>query len=193
MVGVSSKLFISVMATTKRNTNKLSRIISVGEITNECICDAIEIIYEINEEDSKKNSDKREPIKLILNSPGGDIYDGIGLIDVIDTSVTPVHIYVHGQAQSMGFAIATVGHYRYASKRTTFMYHEISWELSREKLQVHEQEVREGKRLWQVYDDIVTTNTKIAQKTLDQVKKQHKEWYMTAEEALELGIIDEII
>lgn len=180
----------------KRNSNKQDRdgrIITLGEITNENICDAIEAIYEVNEEDKNKEASKRVPIKLILNSPGGDVYDGIGLIDVIEQSETPIHIYVHGQAQSMGFAIATSGHYRYAGKRTTFMYHEISWELSREKLQVHEQEVKEGKRLWQLYDSIITTNTKIPIKTLELVKKQQREWYMTAQEALKWGIIDEIL
>lgn len=181
------------MANSKRKSDKQSRIITLGEITNEDICDALEMLYEINSEDKNKEADRREPIKLILNSPGGDVYDGIGLIDAIEQSETPVHIYIHGQAQSMGFAIATCGHYRYASKRTTFMYHEISWETNREKLQYHEQEVEEGKRLWKVYDDIVTANTKITQKKLDQIKRAHKEWYMTAEEALQLGVIDEII
>lgn len=181
------------MANSKRKSDKQSRIITLGEITNENICDALEMLYEINNEDKNKDPDRREPIKLILSSPGGDVYDGIGLIDAIEESETPVHIYIHGQAQSMGFAIATCGHYRYASKRTTFMYHEISWETNREKLQYHEQEVEEGKRLWKVYDDIVTANTKITQKKLDQIKRAHKEWYMTAEEALELGVIDEII
>ena len=82
------------MATTKRNTNKHNRIITLGEVTNEHICDTIEQIYEINNEDKNKEADKREPIKLILNSPGGDVYDGIGLIDVIEQSETPIHIYI---------------------------------------------------------------------------------------------------
>jgi len=181
------------MATTKRNSDKRCRVLVLGEITNENICEAMEAIYEINNEDKNKEADKREPIKLILNSPGGDVYDGIGLIDIIEQSVTPIHIYVHGQAQSMGFAVATCGHYRYASKRTTFMYHEISWEASREKLQYHEQEVKEGKRIWQLYDDIILANTKIPAKTLEQVRKMHTEWYMTAQEALKWGVIDEII
>ena len=182
------------MATTsKRNSNKQSRIITLGEITNENICNAIEAIYEVNNEDKSKEADKREPIKLILNSPGGEVYDGIGIVDVIEQSLTPIHIYVHGQAQSMGFAIATCGHYRYASKRTTFMYHEIAWETHSEKLQFHEQEVKEGRRLWQLYDNIITTNTNIPIKTLELVRKQQKEWYMSAQEALKWGIIDEIL
>ena len=35
------------MATTKRNTNKHNRIITLGEVTNEHICDAIEQIYSL--------------------------------------------------------------------------------------------------------------------------------------------------
>ena len=181
------------MASSKRNSNKQGRIITLGEITNENICDAIEAIYEINNEDRNKEADKREPIKLILNSPGGEVYDGVGIIDVIENSTTPIHIYVHGQAQSMGFAIATSGHYRYASKRTTFTYHEIAWGTAQEKLAYHEQEVTEGKRLWKVYDDIVVANTKIPLKKLQQIRKEHKEWYLTADEALEWGIIDEVL
>lgn len=177
----------------KQNSSKEGRIVTLGEITNENICDALEQIYEINDEDKSKEATRREPIKLILNSPGGDVYDGIGLIDVIEQSLTPIHIYVHGQAQSMGFAIATSGHYRYAGKRTTFMYHEISWETNQEKLAYHEQEVIEGKRLWSVYDSIVVANTKIPLKKLQQIRKEHKEWYLTAQEALQWGIIDEII
>ena len=181
------------MANSKRSSNKQGRIVTLGEITNENVCEAIEAIYEINNEDKNKDADKREPIKLILNSPGGEVYDGIGIVDVIENSTTPIHIYVHGQAQSMGFAIATCGHYRYASKRATFMYHEIAWGTAQEKLTYHEQEVVEGKRLWKVYDDVVVANTNIPLKKLQQIRKEHKEWYLTAEEALEWGIVDEIL
>lgn len=177
----------------QRKLEYLSRVFTLGEITNESACEVIGLIYEVNKEDSNKAQENRDPIQLILNSPGGDVYDGIGIVDAIEQSITPVHLYIHGQAQSMGFAIATCGHYRYASKRVTFMYHEIGWETLREKLHYHEQEVNEGKRLWKLYDDIVTSNTKITQKTLDGIRKQQKEWYITAEQALKLGIVDEII
>ena len=53
-------------------------------------------------------------------------------------------MYIHGQAMSMGFAIATCGDYRYATKRTTFMYHEMSWDTGQEKMKYHEQELKEG-------------------------------------------------
>lgn len=173
--------------------DSINRVFALGEIKNETICELIEFIYIINNDDIKKTHNKRIPIKLILNSSGGSVYDGFALIDVIESSKTPIHIYIHGQAQSMGFAIATCGHKRYASKRATFMYHECSWETGNEKLQSHEQELQEGKRLWGVYDDVIISNTKITRKVLSNVRKQRKEWYITAQDALKLGIIDEII
>lgn len=180
------------MAKIKQQLDKL-RVITLGDINNENVCDIINFIYNINEEDINVATSKRQPIQLIINSPGGTVYDGIGIIDTIETSLTPIYTYVHGQAQSMAFAIATAGHYRYAGKRATFMYHQVSWEMAQEKLIHHEQEVKEGKRLWEVYDEIVLSNTKILPKQLKQIHKERKEWYITSEEALELGIIDEIL
>lgn len=177
----------------QRKQDPLSRIFTLGEIKNETACEIIGLIYEVNEEDKQIPIDKRVPIQLILNSAGGNVYDGMGIIDAIEQSITPIHMIVLGQAQSMGFAIATCGTYRYASKRTTFMYHEIIWSLFDEKMSSHEQELIEGRRLWKIYDEIITTNTNIPEKTLINVRKQRKEWYMTAQEALELGVIDEII
>ena len=181
------------MAKSKQTLDKSSRVITLGDINNDNACSIIDFIYDINDEDCTKETDKRKPIQLIVNSQGGNVYDGIGIVDAIEQSATPIHIYVHGQAQSMAFAIVTAGHYRYAGKRTTFMYHEVSWEMPQEKLRQHEQEVEESKRLWKVYDDIVLNNTKIQPKQLRQIHRERREWYMTAEEALELGVIDEIL
>ena len=60
-------------------------------------------------------------------------------------------------------------------------------------LPTNEKELKEGKRLWKVYDDIVVKNTEIQLKTLQGIRKEQKEWYITAEQALALGIIDEIL
>lgn len=65
--------------------------------------------------------------------------------------------------------------------------------MGNEKLQSHEQEVQEGKRLWDIYDNIIISNTKIDRKVLLNIRKQRREWYITPQEALKLGIIDEIL
>ena len=177
----------------QRKLEYLSRVFTLGEIDSTSACEIIGLIYEVNKEDRNKAEESRDPIQLLVNSAGGSVYDGMAIVDAIEKSVTPVHIYVLGQAMSMAFAIATCGHYRYAAKRATFMYHEVAWETAQEKLKYHEQELREGKRLWKVYDDIITANTEIQLKTLQQVRKEKKEWYLTTLEAKELGIIDEIL
>ena len=181
------------LRTPQRKQEYLSRVITLGEIDNETACEVIGLIHEINNEDKNKASENRDPIKFVLNSPGGTVYDGMGIVDAIENSVTPIHMYIHGQAMSMGFAIATCGDYRCATKRTTFMYHEMSWNTAQEKMKYHEQELKEGKRLWKVYDDIIVENTEVQLKSLQSVRKEQKEWYITAEQALALGIIDEIL
>ena len=177
----------------QRKLEYLSRVFTLGYIDGESACELIGLIYEVNKEDRNKAVENRDPIQLLINSPGGSVYDGMAIVDAIEQSQTPIHMHILGQAQSMAFAIATCGDYRYATKRATFMYHEMAWETAQEKMGYHEQELIEGKRLWKVYDEIVTSNTKVAIKTLQQVRKEKKEWYLTSEEALRLGIIDEIV
>jgi ATP-dependent Clp protease protease subunit len=181
------------MSRSSRKHDPLSRIITLGEINNESACTFLKMLSEIQREDQNKEADKREPIKLMINSMGGAVYEGMGIIDAIETSVTPVHVYVYGMAMSMAFAIAASGHYRYASPRSTFMYHELLWDTSYEKMKYHEQEMKENKRLWKVYDDVILNKTSIPLKTLQKVCERQEDWYMTAQEALKLGVIDEIL
>src|SRR6478752_4915211 len=80
----------------------------------------VEHIMKVNQYDEdrdKKEKDyKRFPIDLIINSNGGSVYDGFGLINVIENSKTPIHTYVYGLAASMSLLIAVSGHKRYAGR-----------------------------------------------------------------------------
>jgi ATP-dependent Clp protease protease subunit len=176
-----------------KHSDYLERIIVLGEVDDENINDTIGQIHEINKEDEKRAVDKREPIQLILNSPGGHVYYGFGMVDAIESSKTPVHILVQGQAMSMALPILCVGHKRSMSKRSTLMYHEISWETGQEKLGYHKQEAKEGERLQKMYDSVITQYTKVTQKKLDEVRSRNQEWYITPDQALKLGFIDSII
>ena len=169
-----------------------NRIITLGDIDEENANDIIQFIHEINYLDAEKTENKREPITIIVNSYGGDIYRGFGVVDAIKDSVTPVHTVCYGAALSMGFIIMASGHKRSASKYSTFMYHEILWSLNEEKLSSHKREVEEGKRIMDIYDSIILECTNLTKKQLDIVKKEYRDWYMSAEDALVYGIIDEI-
>ena len=168
----------------------LSRIMTLGDIETEIVNDIIHSIYEINEEDIKKQT--AEPIKLIINSSGGEIYSGLALIDVIGTSLTPIHTICHGSAMSMGLIVFVAGHNRIASPNATFMYHEAMYGLEG-KTAYHKQEMKEANRIDKICDDYLISKTKLTQKLLDNVKNTQAEWYFDAKIALKYGVVSEII
>jgi len=167
-----------------------SRTITLGEINTEEVNDIIRLIYDINDEDTGKQ--KVEPIRLIINSFGGDVYSGLGLIDVMNCSTTPIYTICHGSAMSMGFQIFIMGHHRIASKNATFMYHESSYPVEG-KVQHHINELHEVKRIEKILDDYTLEKTLIPAKKLKQIKSTHTDWYITAQEALEYGVVDKVI
>jgi ATP-dependent Clp protease protease subunit len=178
------------MASSKRNLPKLSRIITLGEINVESVNDIIEIIYEINEEDVKKTT--VEPIKLIINSFGGELYSGLALIDVMDNSPIPIHTVCHGSAMSMALIVYAAGHHRSASRYATFMYHEASYETNG-KVMFHKQELSEVERTDKICDDYLLSKTKFTNKQLKDFKDRRGEWYFDVKTAHKYGLVDEIL
>jgi len=168
----------------------LSRIMTLGDIETEIVNDIIHNIYEINEEDIKKQT--ADPIKIVINSTGGEIYSGLALIDVINTSLTPIHTICHGSAMSMGLIIFVAGHYRTTSPNATFMYHEAMYGLEG-KTAYHKQEMKEANRIDKICDDYLISKTKLTQKLLDNVKNTQAEWYFDAKTALKYGVVSEIL
>jgi ATP-dependent Clp protease protease subunit len=170
-----------------------NRILTLGEIDHDSINEVIGAIEEINYIDKDIKKEKREAIKIIINSDGGNVYQGFGLIDCMDNSNTPIHTICYGSALSMGFAILVSGHTRYAGKRATFMYHEISYEIPYSKISTHKMEAEEGNRMMDIYDNIILERTNITIKQLNSIKKQNKDWYFDSNEALKYNVIDKIL
>jgi len=174
----------------KQDKAKLNRIITLGDITSESVNEIIGLIYEINDEDAKKTH--VEPIKLIINSFGGEVYSGLALIDVIDNSLTPVYTICHGSAMSMGLIIYSVGHQRVASKNATFMYHEAAYPVDGKVIH-HKQELKEVERVDKICDDILLSKTKFTQEQLNKFKETQSEWYFNVDTAMEYGLVDEVL
>lgn len=156
----------------------------------------IENIIKINqlddERDKKEKDFKRAPIDLIINSNGGNVYDGFGLINVIDNSKTPVHTYVYGLAASMSLLIAVSGHKRYSGRLSTFLYHSVSNQIGGQ-LEHLKNRLGETQRLQNVYDNYLISKTNFRNEDLISVQENQRDRFMSPEEALQLGIVDEII
>jgi len=171
---------------------KERRIILNEEIDAQVYDIAAMQIKKFNKEDEGKPVDERQPIELHINSVGGSVYDGFGLISVILSSKTPVHGYCDGYVMSMGFAIYAACHKRFAGQFSNFMYHEIST-MSFGKNTEIEEVTKENRRLQKMYDQLITDRTNLKQNKLNSIKKNKKDWFFGAEEALENGLAHEII
>jgi len=169
---------------------RLSRTITLGEIDSESANDIIQLIYDINDEDIGKT--QVEPIKLIINSFGGEVYSGLALIDTIDNSSTPVYTICHGSAMSMALIVYSAGHQRYASKNATFMYHEAAYPIEGKVIH-HKQELKEVERVDKICDNYLLSKTSFTQKQFNDVKKTQGEWYFNIEIAQQHGLVNEIL
>lgn len=170
---------------------------------------AIEKIFQINQEDEawKRNlcsvmdmsGIKFDPtaidmphIQMLLSTYGGCVYDGLSLYDAIKNSKTEVDITCFGKIMSMGIVLLLAAKTRKAYRNTTFMIHEGS-SGAIGKVSDMEDSIDESKRLNDIYFGIIESETKIPKAKLDEIRKRRKDWYFTAEEALEYGLITEII
>lgn len=181
---------------TRRPAPRARTLVISESISQKSVSEVIKAIFEINKDDEEKEGEYkkwvREPIQLILNTYGGSVYDGLGLINAIELSVTPVYTYAIGSAMSMGLFILVSGQKRFIAQHATVMYHQIAT-VSHGKLEGIKNDIKEGKRLEKVCEDILISRTKLTRENLEPYKRQKKEWYLTPKQALKLGIVDEIL
>ena len=85
-----------------------------------------EHILDFNRIDDGIDPEEREPIRLYINSPGGDVTEGFALIDVMELSQTPIYTINLAEAYSMAFLIGITGTKRFSLPSASFMMHEPS-------------------------------------------------------------------
>jgi ATP-dependent Clp protease, protease subunit len=67
--------------------------------------------------------EKVQRINIRVNSYGGSVKDGDGIISAMKRAKAEIHTYNDGMAASMGFSIWAAGQYRHASTAAKFMVH----------------------------------------------------------------------
>lgn len=134
-----------------------------------------------------------KPIRLLIDSGGGDAYPALGLVGVMQASTTPVDTMVLGCAMSAAALVSMCGRTRYAHRTSTIMIHQISAsDMSGTLKEIQEGEA-EMVRLQDLLDSIVFGNTKLTPDKFAKLFKEKNDCYLTVEEAVKLGIIDKII
>jgi ATP-dependent Clp protease protease subunit len=135
-----------------------------------------------------------QPINMYINSPGGSVYDGMAVYDLMQYIKCPVHTYVTGMAASMGSFIAQAGEpgHRYLLPHAITMIHQPS-SGTRGKVSDMEIDLIEGLRIKKEMTELyVKHNSKGT--TFEQfMQLLDRDKWLTAPQALELGLADQII
>lgn len=139
----------------------------------------------------RKFYDEIDYITIYINSYGGDAYDAIGIIDYIETLPFKVNAICYGKAMSAGalILISATGE-RTVSKNASLMLHEILSDSSGSSSQtgVHTKHIN-------ILGSIVTSI--LEKKSLKSKKFWKKkllpDLYLSAADALKIGLIDKII
>ena len=166
------------------------RIIYLGEDVNPTTSSLIvaQMLFLESEEPDKE-------IYFYINSPGGSITDGMAIVDTMNYIKCPVETVCVGLAASMGAVLLTAGEKgkRFAMPNSEIMIHQPL--IGGGGLQGQATEIKIHA------DHLVRTREKLNKflsertgKPLDVIEKDtERDNYMTAEEALEYGLIDGIM
>ena len=161
-----------------------------SDISQSSVSDIVHAIMQYNKEDIGKPVDERQPILLYICSNGGEVDAGYSLIDVIENSKTPVYTINLGYWYSMAFIIGIAGHKRFATRNSKILCHDgmsmvyASGSKAQDQMDFY-------KRLEERTKAHILKYTNISEELYQ--NKVRYEWYVFADEAKELGIIDSII
>jgi ATP-dependent protease ClpP protease subunit len=153
--------------------------------------DLVQYILRWNKEDKGIPTEERKPIRIIVDCHGGMLSVTKTIVNIIKMSKTPVHMFALGFVASGASMIYLAGHKRYALPNTTFLLHKgncggLSGTFD-ELLAFMEDYQKDVAELIDFYKE----NTKFSPEDIE--NKIQGEWYIRIDEALENGIVDEIV
>lgn len=159
------------------------------EVTSESCAEAIKFILETN----LKQLDGLESIRLIINSPGGDLQAALALCDIMDGSPIPVETYGIGTIYSAGLLIFMAGKKksRTITPNTMIMSHQWQWGASGK-----EHELFAAAKGFDLIKSRFMNHYKkytgLSEKKISKYLLPPHDVWIDTEEAVQLGIADDI-
>lgn len=161
-----------------------------ADIDQFSIADIVRHIMQYNAEDKDIEINKRKPILLYVTSNGGRVDSGFELIDVIQSSKTPVYTINLGYQYSMGFLIGLSGTKRFATQNAKFLMHDGSNFIYNSGAKAQDQ-MEFQRRVEERIRAYILSRSNLTGEEYD--SKLRVEWYLFADEAKEKGFVDYII
>jgi len=168
------------------------RILWIDEEINENTLEYAKMIIQWNREDKANGIKKedRQKITLIFFSPGGDLNVNNCLVDTITLSETPIVGINVGMAASSGCFIYLACHERYTFPTAEFLLHKGFGTFSGGYNELVAALLNYQRQIEEL-GEFVLSRTNIPRELFDQ--NFESDWYLSAREAVELGVADRII
>ncbi|MBT7670298.1 MAG: ATP-dependent Clp protease proteolytic subunit [Bdellovibrionales bacterium] len=165
----------------------IDRIVFLGTQVNDVVANLLIAQMLFLEQD-----DPESPIHLYINSPGGSVYAGLGIYDIMQHISCPVHTYCVGLAASMGSLLLTAGSTgcRPSLPHSRIMIHQPLGGAQGQcsDIQIQANEIQDLKnQLNKIYVD--HTGMKLS----DIEDATDRDNYLSPAKAKEMGLIDAII
>ena len=165
----------------------LDRIVFLGTEINDTVANLIiaQFLF-LDMQDGKK------PIMLYINSPGGSVYAGLGIYDMMQHVSCGVETYCVGLAASMGAVLLAAGvpEKRYSLPNSRVMLHQPIGGATGQASDI-EIQANEILRLKVKMNEIIMKHSSNKIKNIDDFIDRDK--YLSAEEAKGFGLIDVIV
>jgi ATP-dependent Clp protease protease subunit len=139
-----------------------------------------------------ESQDPDRDIQIYMNTPGGSIYAGLGIYDTMQYVKPEISTICTGIAASMGAVLLTAGtkEKRFALPHARVMIHQPIGSTQGQASDI-EIEAREIQKLKKELYEIIASHSG---KTYEEVwKDSDRDYWMTAAEAKEYGMIDEVL
>ena len=166
------------------------RVYWVDDQIDSSLLDLVKMIMRCNKEDNGKPVEERMPIKVFIDSPGGDVQYLYATIKAIEISKTPVYTINYCSAYSAAAILLTAGHKRFALPGTSAMFHRGSCYFGGEQSVVQSTK-KYFDALDKKLDDFLFSHTNINKKLYN--KKASSDLYMDENECLKNNVIDTIV
>jgi len=165
----------------------VDRIIFIGTPINDTVANVVvaQLLF-LQMQDGKKD------INIYINSPGGSVTAGLAIYDTMQFVTCDVNTYCMGIAASMGAVLLCAGTKgkRYALPNSDIMIHQVSGGAQGQASDV-ERQVEYMYKLKKRLNKIISHHTG---KSVEQVHNDaDRDYYMTADEAKEYGLVDEVV
>ena len=168
------------------------KIFFTEEVDGDSVFKCMYYLHRLRDLDKKTNT--KDPIEIYINSPGGSLYDGLGLIGLIEQmkaegyKIVTINI---GIAASFAFLLLVCGSERKSYKYARAMYHDASSGMygKFQDLVDHMEEMEVAR---DNYTEIIMQYTNLTMEQLTEWNEKKKDKWFSAQEMMEIQGVDVI-